>query len=188
MKRISYFLGFSILFTSFVSCVHVERSPQSGYSGSRPGVQAPLTNWAARSVRRNLELNLKSKEEIELYSIVAPWFMSDEEAVEFLTQPNIEQKQAWVQQKGINRRPASIPPQVQTAVETEDITMGMAQELVIKSWGEPAKREVSGNPAFRNERWKYEKYVPTPDGYKREIRTVYFEGGRVSGWTSDSLN
>lgn len=187
MKRISNSITLITLAAIMTSCIHIERSPESGHANndeSQP--TGPLTSWAARSVRQNLEMNLRTKEEMDLYSQVSPWFWSDDEAVDFLSQPNAVQKQRWIQNKNIARRPASLLPKVKKAVDNEDVMVGMPQDLVLQSWGDPQKKEVAGNPAFRNERWKYEKFVPTPDGFKREIRTVYFEGGRVSGWTTEN--
>ena len=34
--------------------------------------------------------------------------------------------------------------------------------------GDPDKIEVSGNPQFKNERWKYNNYISTKEGYKLE--------------------
>ncbi|MGE0633613.1 MAG: hypothetical protein AB7O96_14465, partial [Pseudobdellovibrionaceae bacterium] len=136
MKRISTFFHHTVSGLLLVSCIHIERSPESGYSneGTRP--ENPITNWAARSVRQNLEANLRTKEEIELYSQVSPWFWTEDEAIEFLTQPNAVQKRQWIQTKGIARRPTSLQPKVQKALDAEDIVIGMPQDTVLQSWGD----------------------------------------------------
>jgi hypothetical protein len=57
-----------------------------------------------------------------------------------------------------------------------DILMGMSKSEVMHSWGRPMMKEVAGNPSEQNERWAYSR------GGK--IRYIYFEAGRVEGWTT----
>jgi hypothetical protein len=72
-----------------------------------------------------------------------------------------------------------------TLMQSQDIAIGMPMDYVVKSWGDPLIREVSGNPLFKNEKWKYSRSISTQDGFKQEKRTVYFEGGKVVGWETD---
>ena len=57
----------------------------------------------------------------------------------------------------------------------KDITPNMSKEEVVHLWGRPSLIEVAGEPAQQNERWIFIRL----DGR----RTLYFEGGRVRGWT-----
>ena len=131
---------------------------------------------------RELERTLSSKKEKEQYSKVLPWFSGDEEKIQFLTIPSIEGRQQWMNKKDIWARTQAPKQEMKRMVEAQDIAVGMPQEYVKKSWGDPIVVEVSGNPLYRNERWKYQRYTSTPEGFRKETRFVYFEGGRVVGW------
>jgi hypothetical protein len=131
---------------------------------------------------RELERTLSSKKEKEQYSKVLPWFSGDEEKIQFLTIPSIEGRQQWMNKKDIWARTQAPKQEMKRMVEAQDIAVGMPQEYVKKSWGDPIIVEVSGNPLYRNERWKYQRYTSTPEGFRKETRFVYFEGGRVVGW------
>lgn len=67
---------------------------------------------------------------------------------------------------------------------TDNIRLGMQRRRVKMSLGSPMHVEVAGNPKYGNERWIYEKEIPTLDGYYTEKQVIYFEGGSVVGWES----
>lgn len=134
---------------------------------------------------RNLEKRLSSRKEKEQYSRVLPWVKNDAEKIEFLKIPSLEGRQAWMIRKKIWDRSKSPDSEMRNIIEAQDIAVGMPMEHVKKSWGEPMSVDVSGNPIYRNERWKYQRFVSAPEGYKKETRLVYFEGGRVVGWETD---
>lgn len=134
---------------------------------------------------RQLEKRLSSKKEKEQYSRVLPWVKSDEEKVEFLNIPSLEGRQAWMIRKKIWDRSKSPDVEMRAIIEAQDIAVGMPMEHVKKSWGDPISIDVSGNPIYKNERWKYQRQVSAPDGFKKETRMVYFEGGRVVGWDTE---
>ncbi|MEM7647363.1 MAG: hypothetical protein AAF203_10670 [Pseudomonadota bacterium] len=67
---------------------------------------------------------------------------------------------------------------------TDNIRLGMEKRRVEMNLGLPTHREVAGNPKYGNERWIYEKSIPTLDGYYQEKKVIYFEGGNVVGWES----
>ncbi len=58
----------------------------------------------------------------------------------------------------------------------------MPAELVRRSWGSPDNVDVAGNPLYGNERWRFKRYSPSPEGYRLQSKLVYFEGGKVVGW------
>ncbi len=58
----------------------------------------------------------------------------------------------------------------------------MPKQKVSLHLGSPNQIEVAGNPKYGNERWVYERSVPTIDGYYKETKVIYFEGGSVVGW------
>ncbi len=180
------------------ACAFISRSPESGYS--EPERRAPhLTrkmvrtsdsgqldreedNSSLKTRLKQLENSLSTRKETEQYSKALPWFTNDEERIEFLKLPGFEARQKWLSEKNFNSRSASVQNNMKELVEAQDIAVGMPQALVRQAWGDPDAIEVSGNPQFRNERWRYHKFSSSQDGYKPEKKTVYFEGGKVVGW------
>jgi len=67
---------------------------------------------------------------------------------------------------------------------TDNLRLGMQKNRVQRSLGAPSQVEIAGNPKYGNERWVYERSVPTLDGYYKEKKVIYFEGGSVVGWES----
>lgn len=72
----------------------------------------------------------------------------------------------------------------QSSYNRGNIRLGMAKQRVKRTLGSPNQVEVAGNPKYENERWTYEENVPTLDGYYKEKKVIYFEGGSVVGWES----
>jgi hypothetical protein len=134
---------------------------------------------------RDYERRLKTNREKELYSKILPWFKSEKERLEFLMLSTVAEKQAWAREKKVWNRAKAPNDEMRGLIQNQDIAIGMPMDYVIKSWGDPALRETSGNPLFRNEKWKYVRSISTQDGFKQEKRTVYFEGGKVVGWETD---
>lgn len=69
-------------------------------------------------------------------------------------------------------------------IEANDVAVGMNQQAVRESWGDPDSVESAGKELYGNQAWRYTKMVSSHDGYKKEIRIIYFESGRVIGWES----
>ncbi len=134
---------------------------------------------------RDLERTLGSKKEREQYSKVLPWLKNDDEKAAFLNIPTVEGRQQWINKQNIWARSQAPQAEMKELIETQDIAVGMPQDYVRRSWGEPASIEVSGNPIYKNERWKYQRQVSTSQGYRQETRHVYFESGRVVGWETE---
>lgn len=137
-----------------------------------------------RKKLRNLERGLDSQKERTQYSKIIPWLKSDEEKLEFLSIPSIEGRQAWINKNRIWSRAQNLKDYT-NVMEAQDIAMGMPSDYVKRSWGEPDNIEFSGNPIYKNEKWRYLKQISTPQGYRQEKRYVYFEGGRVVGWETE---
>ncbi len=133
---------------------------------------------------RELERKLDSEKDRRHYSKVLPLLQTDAEKIEYLSIESIEGRQAWVNRNKIWSRVKS-NKDFQELVGSQDIAVGMTADLVKKSWGDPESVDHSGNEIYKNERWKYTREVPSPSGYKRERRFVYFEGGRVVGWETE---
>lgn len=174
-------------------CGAFERHPKSGYNSYLPAPkssnpQRPISNRAdVRGIEtstrlKQLENALTTPRELEQYSRALPFLRGDEEKIQFLSLDGFESRQRWMTEQRFFERASEIQGRYSEMVKAQDIGLGMTEGLVRKSWGEPESVEVSGHPSFRNFRWKYSKYVSTPDGYKMERKWVYFEGGRVVGW------
>ncbi len=137
-----------------------------------------------RKKLRQLERSLDSQKERLQYSKILPWLNSDREKIEVLSLPSIQGRQVWINKNKIWSRAKDLKI-FDEVVEAQDIAIGMPTDYVRKSWGNPTHIEISGNPIYQNERWQYLKQVATPQGYKQERRSVYFEGGRVAGWETE---
>ena len=72
---------------------------------------------------------------------------------------------------GTNRMSVDSPP---VYFPKGDVVLGMTMEKVIESWGTPERRDIAGDPKYRNERWSFRK--------NGAVRHVYFEAGLVQGW------
>lgn len=138
-----------------------------------------------RAKVRAQERTLDTMKERIQYSKVLPYFNNDQEKSDFLSIPSIEGRQAFVNRNKIMSRAKTKSKDFIDAVDAQDIVIGMTQDLVKKSWGEPESVEYSGHPVYKNEKWRYIRDVPTTQGYKRERRYVYFEGGKVVGWETE---
>lgn len=154
-------------------------NPDNGFSTEQ------MSNLENRQRLKELELRLGSQKEREQYSKILPLLSSDREKIQFLSIPSLEGRQAWINRNGLWQRSAFTSPDILDAAENGDIALGMSAELVRKAWGEPQSVEVSGNPAYKNERWRYSRSVASDHGFQGEKKYIYFEGGRVVGWDSE---
>jgi hypothetical protein len=134
---------------------------------------------------RALEKALDSKQEKLQYSKVLPWLKNDDEKIEMLSVPSLEGRQAWINRNGIWARARLPENRMKELIDSQDISVGMPMEYVKRAWGDPVAVEVSGNPVYKNERWKFTRNVPGSDGFHQQKRSVYFEGGRVVGWETE---
>jgi hypothetical protein len=197
-------LAIWIMLSSFLACSAFRRSQGSGYApgstdnkasqqGALPGTgfdQLPTTVNFPKSMSVDekiveLEKRLSSQREKEHYSRLLPWFESKEERLNYLLEPHLQSKEKFAQEFGIWQRAQNPSATVLNLVRNQDIALGMPQVYVRQSWGEPQKIEISGDPYFKNERWKYTRQISTPQGFRQEKRTVFFEGGKVAGWDTE---
>ncbi len=210
MKRISLGLSLILIFTA--GCANLERSNQSGYRG-QTYTKTKDTNSAekiqeqqyvvqlgldpqnqgkdlqslaqTRVLLRQRERSLNNAREKAQYYKYGSLLKDDQERLDFLELGNYEAKQAYLRSMNVGARNQTPPPSIQKAIDNQDITLDMTQEWVRQSWGDPVKVDIAGDPAFKNERWRYIYQQATPDGFRQEKRTVYFEGGRVVGWDAE---
>jgi hypothetical protein len=182
----------ALLITFWCSgCSMLSRSSESGFgeTNRQPHVKRTSISRLQEDVSlptktrlKQLENSINTRKELDQYSKALPWFKNDLERIEFLNLPGFEARQKWLTENSFSNRSTTVQNQMAALVETQDIAVGMPQNLVKRAWGDPESVEVSGNPQFKNERWKYSKYIPTGDGFKPEKKSVYFEGGKVVAW------
>ncbi len=138
-----------------------------------------------RKQLKGLERGLDSRQEKEQYSKILPWLADDQEKIDFLSIQSLEGRQNWINKNNIWAR-AKVPAnRMKELIDAQDISVGMPMEYVRRAWGDPTSIEVSGNPIYKNARWKYLRSVPGSDGFHQQKRFVYFEGGRVVGWDTE---
>ncbi len=130
---------------------------------------------------RRLETGLRSDEEFDQYNKYKT-NMSPKERSEFLKIRDTSARRRYVQAKDIREDRARFSRNIASVVEDGDVSLGMPKDAVRDSWGDPELVEVAGNPALGNERWTYTRYLSSTEGYQREERVIYFEGGAVIGW------
>jgi hypothetical protein len=132
---------------------------------------------------KRMEAAIPTKLQKQQYYRYQAFLKNDLDRILFLQIPTIEARERWVQGLGISEIDnGGYSDEMAKLIESNDIVIGMSQKAVTESWGDPEIVEVAGNPVYRNECWKYSKYVSSEDGYRREMRLIYFEGGRVVGW------
>lgn len=167
-----------------LSCAQIERRQQiQSANEEEPNGTASPTYY--KSKVRELEKSLVTRQDKALYSKLLPWFSTEEEKLSFLRNTDYEEKQKWVIRTKILNRPTELTNRYKPLIDSQDIAIGMPNELVRKSWGDPVNVESSGNALFKNEKWRYARTISSSDGFKQEKRVVYFEGGRVIGWETE---
>ncbi len=128
------------------------------------------------------EAKLSTKREKKQYFSIRSALKNDRERLHFLSLPSFEAKERFAQTRGLASTDETYSDEVAKAIEGNDIALGMSQKAVMESWGDPDMVEIAGNQIYGIERWKYNRYVSGNEGYQKELRVVYFEGGRVVGW------
>lgn len=161
--------------------VEAEAKEELGY-GSRPMTDEERESVEARIRLKRMETRLATKREKKQYYNVRAGLRSDRERIYFLSLPTYEARERWAQTRGLGAKDEVYTDEVAKTIEGNDIALGMSQKAVMQSWGDPDAVEVAGNPLFGFERWKYNRYISGNEGYQKEMRLVYFEGGRVVGW------
>jgi hypothetical protein len=193
------------LLTSACTMIPLERNASSGYTNytdsdyrevslkdlsgrhddftSRSLTPNENENYNSQVNRKNLEAKLETPEEKKQYLRYRP-YLTEAEKVEFLQLDDVYSRERWIQSRGVAFASEKHSRNIASLIEQNDIALGMQKDAVKDSWGDPDYVEVSGNPKFENERWRFALPVQTPEGYQIEERFVYFENGHVVGWSS----
>jgi len=131
---------------------------------------------------KRFEEKLATKREKKQYYQIRSQLKSDRERMYFISLPNYEARERWAMNRGLGQKDEAYSEEMAKTIESNDIALGMSQKAVTESWGDPDAVEIAGNAIYGYERWKYNRYVSGNEGYQKEMRIVYFEGGRVVGW------
>lgn len=133
---------------------------------------------------KRLEDGLQTEKERRQYYHYKPMMKTDAERIRFLKTPSIEARERYAQQRGLIEKFNNFDDATLKLIEENDIAVGMNQQAVKESWGDPDLIEVAGREVYGNQAWKYTKMISSAEGYKKETRIIYFESGRVIGWES----
>ena len=136
----------------------------------------------SRILLNQLESGLRTETEKTQYYTYKPALKTDARRIFFLKLPTPEQRERLATRLGLNQKLNQNSSYEKEAINQNDIFIGMSKKAVKESWGDPEVIDVAGNPIYGNERWLYSAYVATPDGFVRENRVLFFEGGRIVGW------
>ena len=131
---------------------------------------------------RRLESGIENKNSKLQYYGLKPYFKNDNERIQYLRIPSSVGRKRWAGVRNINARKKAYSTSILKAIEKNDIVEDMTKDAVVESWGQPDAKEISGNEVYGNERWKYNQYKSTSEGYKMVSKVIYFEAGRVRGW------
>lgn len=138
------------------------------------------------SLQRELRNRVSRLDENEYreYKRNEQYLPTDSEKIYYLKLPR-QQRNEYLSAKNLNYSVSSKPyvsrPNLLPSVYNRQVTVahgvyqGMEKRDVEDTWGRPERVDVAGDPQFENERWIYNR------GGKAQV--VYFESGRVSGWT-----
>lgn len=198
-------VAFATLLLTLTACSSFDRAPASGYayrdskagaisaaddrrsfqkSSARAelGPRASDRAIALRQAVQRAERELDGKAERERYFRSKPHFHDDSERLNYLQLESSNRREGYLAARGITSEGVTHPPEIQTLINQNDISLGMTREAVEASWGLPDDKEVAGNKLYGNEKWYYTGQITSSDGYMTEKRVVIFEGGRVVGW------
>lgn len=153
-----------------------------GLPDTRPLTEEEQLLLNMRISLQQAEESLQTRREKKQYYKHKAFMKDDQQRLYFLSLPSIEARKKWIENSGLSDTDEGYSDELADAIEDNDLILGMTPKAVLESWGDPDVVEVSGDPVYGNERWKYAKYVSSTDGYRKEHRFVYFEAGRVVGW------
>ncbi len=103
---------------------------------------------------------------------------STSERIYFLQLKSKTEREEYLSSRGMLAETAVMPFEHQWATQQGELLLGMSKTDVEESWGRPERVDVAGNPTYENERWTYRR-----DG---AAKYIFFESGRVGGWTSNA--
>ena len=144
---------------------------------------ASITERAEERQRSSLEKQLSRLENAQTEGAFAHYqehrarLSSTSERIYFLQLPSRQEREDYLASRGLLASKA-MPYRLGFGVPQEELLLEMTKDEVVSSWGKPDRVDIAGKPSYENERWIYQR-----DG---AVKYVYFEGGRVGGWSSNS--
>jgi hypothetical protein len=126
------------------------------------------------SIRREVEKLEQLQPEFftEHYGRYKEYFQSESEKAYFLRLTSLEDRERFLVDKGIKRRPAAV---VENQYTPQYSWEHKSKSSILSEYGTPAQIESSSEG---QERWHY----PLPDG---SVRSFYFQGDKVDGHAHD---
>ena len=188
MRILKSMVTITVFWNLMIGCVSVQtisrqQITDAGDHASAEPLASPVADSRSVEVQlKHQENRIKGRHELEQYSRALPYFDSTQEQLSFLNLPDFKARAQWLKEKSFWMRIPQTEAKYLSVIQAQDIAVGMPDELVKKSWGEPQEYLVSGQSYFRNARWVYTKSQSTQDGLVRQKRVVYIESGRVVGW------
>jgi hypothetical protein len=123
---------------------------------------------------RTLE-SMQSEESAEFYQEHRHRLASVSERIFFLKLPPHERREYLVNRGFLPAPKPGVPTRERaSAIQKNDVLLGMKKNDVLASLGKPVRVEVAGNPRNENERWLYR--------LNGNQKFIYFESGEVQGW------
>lgn len=160
-----------------------EALEEMGINPTRPLGESEQVALEHRLQLKRMEEEIPTRRERQQYYRYKAFLPSDLARITLLRIPTVEARARWINRLGVSDDDSQgYSEDLAQVIENSDIVVGMSQKAVTESWGDPDLVETAGDPIYRNQRWKYAKYVSSEDGYRKEMRVIYFEGGRVVGW------
>lgn len=157
---------------------------EMGYESDRPLSEAEAKDLQLRLYLNRLEDKLVTEKERKQYYQYKPMMKNDSQRIRFLLLPNVEARERLAQQYNLIGKYNDFDDSTLSLIEANDVAVGMNPQAVRESWGDPDSVEFAGKELYGNQAWRYTKMVSSHDGYKKEVRIIYFESGRVIGWES----
>lgn len=121
-----------------------------------------------------------SPHEQEKYHQVSKYLATPSEKIYYLKLPSRE-RDSYLTTRGISvpfHRGGSGLMSVGRERETaRELVLGLRKDDVMRTWGRPHRVDIAGDPNNENERWSFYE--------NGKIRLIYFEDGRVGGWSLD---
>jgi hypothetical protein len=111
-----------------------------------------------------------SEEELHHYAQNQKHLANTSEKIYFLRLSGLRERNTYLISKGVK------PRYEQGQMRAQDVTLGMSKQDVERIWGQPVRIDIAGDPQYQNERWAFQ--------VGNSYRYVYFEGGRVEGWST----
>lgn len=120
--------------------------------------------------------NKLSEREYDDYLKIKPQLGGLSEQIYFL-RLSYRDKLEYIQSRGIRMKESyTVQSFGRSAYQAgQPVGIGMSKTEVIERWGSPVQREYAGSPVEQNEKWSYR--------VNGTVKHIYFEQGRVEGWT-----